>query len=85
MSVHKEITKHVKQVNSRVIRYKQLDQLRESFIEEALLLCKAGGTFSVGKINVVTEQINELARLGVVPTRKKVTKEMVIDFVNRSK
>ncbi|CAI9396127.1 MULTISPECIES: DUF2533 family protein [Bacillaceae] len=85
MSVHKEITKHVEQVNSRVIRYKQLDQLRESFIEEALLLCKAGETFSVGKINVVTEQINELARLGVVPTRKKVTKEMVIDFVNRSK
>lgn len=85
MSVHKEITKHVEKVNSRVNHYKQLDQLRESFIEEASLLCKADENFSVDKINEVTEQMNELARLGVVPTRKKVTKEMVIEFVIRSK
>ncbi|WP_400241419.1 DUF2533 family protein [Niallia sp. JL1B1071] len=85
MSVHKEITKHVEQVNSRVNHYKQLDQLRESFIEEAILLCKVGENFSVDKINEVTEQMNELARLGVVPTRKKVSEEMVVEFVNRSK
>ncbi|WP_312095778.1 DUF2533 family protein [Niallia sp.] len=84
MSVHKAISKHVKQVNSLVNHYKQLDQLRESFIEEAILRCKAGENFSVDKINEVTEQMNELARLGVVPPRKKVSIEMVFEFVNRS-
>lgn len=85
MSVHKAITKHVEQVNSRVNHYKELDRLRESFIEEAIFLCKAGEKFSVDKINDVTEQMNELARHGVVPTRKNVSKEMVIEYVNRSK
>lgn len=85
MSVHKEITKHVGQVNFRVNQFKQLDQLRESFIEEAIMLCKTGKAFSVEQINDVTEQMNELARLGVVPTRKKVTEAMVREFVNRSK
>lgn len=84
MSVHKAISKHVEEVNSRVEYYKQLDQQREFLIEEAILLCKTGENFSVDKINEVTEAMNELARLGVVPTRKKVSKEMVIDFVNRS-
>ncbi|UTI40993.1 DUF2533 family protein [Niallia sp. RD1] len=84
MSVHKEITKHVEQINSRVNHFKQLDQLRESYIEEAILLCKAGENFSVDKINDVTEQMNELARLGVVPSRKKVTKAMVVEFATRS-
>ncbi len=85
MSVHKAITKHVEEVNSRVNYYKQLDQQRESLIEEAIFLFKAGENFSVDKINEVTEQMNELARLGVVPTRKKVSKQMVVEFVNRSK
>lgn len=38
----------------------------------------------MGNINVITEQINELAKLGTIPTRKLVTMEMVEDFVKKS-
>jgi len=84
MCVHKDISKHVEQVYKRVKKFQALDQQREFFIEEAISLCKNSYPFSVSNINVITEQINELAKLGTIPTRKLVTMEMVEDFVKKS-
>ncbi|MFT8322783.1 MAG: DUF2533 family protein [Bacillus sp. (in: firmicutes)] len=80
MSVHKAITKHVEQVNNRVHHFKQLDHLREHYIEEAVQQCLNGEIFSVQKINEVTEEINVLAKQGVIPSRKVVTAEMVKEY-----
>lgn len=83
MSVHKEITAHVNQANKRITDFLALDQKRESYIEEAVELCKQGKPFSTEKINEVTNQINELAKQGIVPARKNVTIEMVREYVYR--
>ncbi len=80
MSVHKEITRHVNKQNKRINDFLKLDQQRELFIQEAVELCKQGKAFSTDKINMVTDQINELARQGIIPTRKKVTPQMVQDY-----
>jgi hypothetical protein len=85
MSVHKEITTHVNQANKRITDFLTLDQKREFYIEEAVELCKQGKAFSTEKINEVTNQINELAKQGIVPARKNVTIEMVREYVNRMK
>ncbi|MDP4105475.1 MAG: YpbS family protein [Bacillota bacterium] len=85
MSVHKEITAHVNQANKRITDFLTLDQKREFYIEEAVELCKQGKAFSTEKINEVTNQINELAKQGIVPARKNVTIEMVREYVNRMK
>jgi hypothetical protein len=85
MSVHKEITAHVNHANKRITDYLALDQKREFYIEEAVELCKQGKAFSTAKINEVTNQMNELAKQGIVPTRKNVTIEMVREYVNRMK
>ncbi|WP_445486972.1 DUF2533 family protein [Niallia sp. 03133] len=85
MSVHKAITKHVEQVNSRVNVFKQLDYAREKYIEEAVQQCLNGEKFSVKKINAVTEEINSLAKQGVVPSRKLVTIEMVKEYTKKLK
>jgi hypothetical protein len=41
--------------------------------------------FSVHSINSVTQEMNQLAKQGIVPQRKYVTEEMIIDYVNRLK
>jgi hypothetical protein len=85
MSVHNEITAHVNKANKRVKDFLALDQKRELYIEEAVECCKQGQPFSTEKINEVTNQINELAKQGIVPPRKNVTIEMVREYVNRIK
>jgi hypothetical protein len=85
MSVHKEITAHVNQANKRITDFLALDQKREFYIEEAVELCKQGKAFSTEMINEVTNQMNELAKQGIVPARKNVTIEMVREYVNRMK
>lgn len=85
MGVHKEISEHSNKQHQRVKTFAQLDMTREQYIEEAVSLCKEGKAFSVEKINGVTKRINELARQGIVPTRKMVTPEMVQEYVNRLK
>lgn len=85
MSVHKEISQHSNRQHQRVKAFAELDMMRESYIEEAVSLCKAGKAFTVDKINEVTKQINEMARQGIVPTRKIVTPEMVQEYVERVK
>ncbi|WP_062198033.1 DUF2533 family protein [Massilibacterium senegalense] len=83
MSVHKQLTEHSKRQHERIVRFKQLDMMRELAIDEAIEQMKKTGICSVGKINDITKQINELARQGIVPTRKLVSIEMVKEYVER--
>ena len=80
MSVHKDITEHVNKQNKKFNDFLYLDQQRETYIEEALELYRQGKKFSTDKINAVTIQINNLAKQGIIPTRKLVTVEMVKEF-----
>jgi len=84
MSVHKAITEHVNKQNKKINDFLTLDRLREESIEEAIALCKQGKVFSVEKINEVTNQINTLAKQGIIPTRKNVTVEMVREYAMKS-
>ncbi|MGF2615819.1 DUF2533 family protein [Rossellomorea vietnamensis] len=80
MSVHKAITDHSKKQNGIAKDFIRLDQQREFFIEEAVSLCLKGENFTTAKINEVTKRINDEARLGIVPERKYVTSEMVMEY-----
>ncbi|WP_404442332.1 YpbS family protein [Sutcliffiella horikoshii] len=84
MSVHKAISEHSRKQNQVVMNFLQLEQQREAYIEEAIVLCRQQKPYTTEKINKVTNQINELARKGIAPQRKLVTKEMVEEFVSRS-
>lgn len=85
MSVHIAISKHVNKQNHRITDFLALDQKREKFIEEAVELCKEGRDFTTDKINQVTNQMNVLAKQGIVPTRTVVTTEMVQKYVLKCK
>lgn len=71
---------HGEKAISRVNQFKQLDQRRESLIEEAIILCKTGESFSVKQINEVTERINELARHGVIQLEKMLHKQWYVNL-----
>jgi hypothetical protein len=81
MSVHKDLIKHAKNQNQSYQEFKALDELREKFIEEAVELCKQGKPFTTDKINEVTNKMNRI-NLRIVSLRKKVTTEMVKEYVN---
>jgi hypothetical protein len=83
--VHQAITEHVKKQHSIVSKFLQLEQKREVLIEEAVQLAMRNQPFSVHSINSVTQEMNQLAKQGIVPQRKYVTEEMIIDYVNRLK
>lgn len=85
MSVHKAISDHVNKQNKKINDFLSLDRLREEYIEEALELCRQGKAFTVEKINDVTNQINTLAKQGIIPTRKNVTAEMVREYAMKTK
>lgn len=74
MEVHKAITAHSRKQNESVKACLQLDAQREAAIEAAVSLASNGKEFSVDVINVVTKQINALAKNGVTLERKYVTK-----------
>jgi len=82
-NVHEEITRHSKKQHEIVKKFIELEQMRESFIEQAISLAKENKPFDVSAINNVTKQINEHAKNGIVPTRKYVTEEMVKEYVNK--
>ncbi|MHC0036010.1 DUF2533 family protein [Pseudoneobacillus sp. C159] len=84
MSVHKELAQHAEKQNKLYQQFIQLDQMRESYIEEAVELCKQGKTFSTDKINEITNQMNKM-NIRFVPFRKNVTTEMVQEYVNKLK
>jgi hypothetical protein len=83
MEVHKAITAHSRKQNESVKACLQLDAQREAAIEAAISLASNGKEFSIDVINVVTKQINDLAKQGVAPQRKLVTEEMVMEYVGR--
>ncbi|MCA1066307.1 YpbS family protein [Rossellomorea sp. AcN35-11] len=80
MSVHKEITKHSSKQNQLVQQFMILDERREQAIEETVHRCLNEQPFTTDGINQVTNEINALARQGVVPQRKLVTTEMVKEY-----
>lgn len=83
MEVHKAITAHSRKQNESVKACLELDAQREAAIEAAVSLASKGKEFSVDIINVVTKQINDLAKNGVTLQRKLVTKDMVMEYVGR--
>lgn len=83
MSVHKAITEHVNKQNRRINDFLLLDKQREAYIEEAVEKCLQKQDFTTDKINDITNQINELAKGGIIPARKLVTKEMVAEFASK--
>ncbi|MDR7001797.1 YpbS family protein [Neobacillus niacini] len=85
MSVHKAITEHVNIQNKKINDFLALDQLREQYIEDALELAHQGKDFTTDKINEITNEINELAKKGIIPTRKLITAEMVREYALKTK
>ena len=83
MEVHKAITAHSRKQNGIVTTFLQLEAQREAAIEAAVALASNGKHFSVDAINMVTKQINDLAKRGVAPQRKIVTEDMVMEYVGR--
>lgn len=84
MSVHAAISEHSRKQHLHLNEFRQLDELRESFIEEALRLCRDGKPFSVESINEATREINRLAGQGISPVRIMVTEDMVREYALRS-
>lgn len=80
-NVHEAITAHSKKQNAIVTKFAALEEKREALIEKAVLHCRQSEPFSVNGINEVTAEINELAKGGIIPTRKHVTEEMVKEYV----
>ncbi|MGM0921565.1 MAG: DUF2533 family protein [Bacillota bacterium] len=82
-NVHEEISAHSKKQHAIVSAFLALEEKREALIEQAVQQCRHSQPFSVGGINAVTADINELAKQGIIPTRKLVSEEMVREFVQR--
>lgn len=84
MSVHKDLIKHAYNQNQDYQEFLRMDQLRESYIEEAVALCKQGQPFTTDKINQVTNNMNRLT-VRMLPKRKHVTVGMVQEYVESQK
>ncbi|MCM3596868.1 YpbS family protein [Metabacillus idriensis] len=82
-NVHEEISAHSKKQHAIVSKFLSLEEKREALIEQAVQQCRQSQSFSVTGINAVTAEINELAKQGIIPTRKLVTEEMVHEYVQR--
>ncbi|MEC1679732.1 YpbS family protein [Bacillus mojavensis] len=82
--VHKAISAHSSKQHEHIKTFMQLEHLREMAIEEAVAKCKNDEPFSTDAINEVTEKMNQLAKKGIVPTRRLVSKEMVKEYVSRT-
>lgn len=85
MSVHTAITAHSKKQHDHIEAFLQWDQLREQAIEYALQKCLHNEPFSIDEINQLSRKINEHALIGISPTRKIVTEEMIEEYAARSK
>lgn len=82
--VHKAISAHSAKQHEHIKSFMQLEHLREMAIEEAVAKCKNDEPFSTDAINEITEKMNQLAKKGIVPTRRLVSKEMVKEYVSRT-
>ncbi|MNI06605.1 hypothetical protein D3C73_595920 [compost metagenome] len=81
-NVHEAITNHSTKQHLHLVRFSELDELREQAIEAAVTLCKNNEPFSVDSINQITSLINAHAKEGISPLRKQVTIDMVRQFVD---
>ncbi|MEK4378306.1 YpbS family protein [Bacillus sp. FSL R5-0434] len=82
--VHKAISAHSAKQHEHIKTFMQLEHLREMAIEETIAKCKNDEPFSTDAINEITEKMNQLAKKGIVPTRRLVSKEMVKEYVSRT-
>ncbi len=83
MSVHLQIKEQMNKFIAAEREYKQLDMSREQMINEVIIAAKTKKEFSLVEINSITEQLNNLSKSFNFPIRKKVTKEMVFEFIHR--
>ncbi|QII51611.1 YpbS family protein [Bacillus paralicheniformis] len=81
-NVHEAITAHSKKQHQHIKQFVRLEQEREKAIDEAVDKCRRNEAFSTDLINQITMQMNELAKKGIVPTRRLVSKEMVAEYVS---
>ncbi|KAF1679888.1 YpbS family protein [Bacillus mexicanus] len=78
--VHKAISAHSSKQHEHIKAFVRLENMREMAIEEAISKCKNDEPFTTDAINEITEQMNQLAKKGIVPTRRLVSKEMVREY-----
>ncbi|MBU8905617.1 DUF2533 family protein [Desertibacillus haloalkaliphilus] len=84
MSVHLEIGKQVNKQLQAKDRFLELDRKREEAIEVTLEQAKRTNEFSTKEINEYTEEINQLSKqFSFIPSRKKVTKAMVLEYLQK--
>lgn len=84
MSVHLQLKKQMTNFIAAEKKYRELDMRREEKIEEAINKAKVKEEFSLIEVNALTEELNNLSRSYRFPIRKQVTKDMVLEYINRS-
>jgi hypothetical protein len=84
MSVHLQIKEQMTTFIAAEKKYRELDMKREESIEKVVNDAKANKNFSLLEVNAITEELNDLSRSFRFPMRKQVTKEMVLEFINRN-
>ena len=84
MSVHKDLAQHAEKQNKKYQRFMELNDLRETYIEDAVQLCSERKPFSTDKINEITRQMNQI-NLTFIPEMKFVSAEMISDYVHSKK
>ncbi|NHM32538.1 DUF2533 family protein [Neobacillus terrae] len=84
MSVHKDLAQHAEKQNKKYQRFLELNDLRETYIGDAVKLCSEGKPFSTDKINEITRQMNQI-NLTFIPEMKIVSTEMISDYVHSKK
>ena len=85
MSVHLQIANQINKHIQGQKEHRRLDELRETAIEKVLQKVQNNESFSVQEVNVLTEEINILARKFNFPMRKRVTNEMIKEYVTKHK
>ncbi|MDQ0220634.1 DUF2533 family protein [Peribacillus cavernae] len=81
MSVHKDLAIHARKQNEIYNHFLSLDQERENYIEQTVALCKQGRPFTTDKINEITNEMNRLPKLRIIPNRRNVTADMIEEYV----
>lgn len=81
-SVHIELAKKNAEKVQAIETYKKMDQERENIITELIDTYNSSNTFDLSRLNQWTTEMNSFAVKNQIPTRKIITKEMFLDYVN---
>ncbi|GAE27084.1 hypothetical protein JCM9140_3197 [Halalkalibacter wakoensis JCM 9140] len=84
MTVHLQIADQVKKHREAQKQFLALDAQRERAIEDVLTRAKAGAAVQTTEINDITNKMNQIAMQFQFPPRKLVTKDMVVQFLNKT-